>query len=97
MAVYDSADLCRVLPNPRGFDKEQSIVWESRLHALLNYPTIWPDISDGNALRIERVDGRDELVIGNAILEKSKATARCMLCKHLRGEGLCPHKYERVA
>ena len=97
MAVYDSARLRKVLPPARGFDKEASIVWESRLHQLLPMPTIWPEISDRNALRIEQVDGRDELVIGNAVLEKWKGTARCKLCKGMRGPGLCPHKYEQAA
>jgi hypothetical protein len=99
MAVYDSTDLRHLLlPRSQGFGKEQSIIWESKLHQLLpSYGTVWPEISDANALRIEQVDGRPELVIGNAIIEKFKGTARCKQCKHLRSTGLCSHKFQQFA
>jgi hypothetical protein len=92
LAVYDSATLAPVLEQaPTVVDKETSIIWESRLHDLLPMPTIFPEVSDRNALRIDTIDGRPELVIGNALVIKHKGTVRCRRCPTWPTPGICPH------
>jgi hypothetical protein len=92
LAVYDSATLAPALTEaPTVVDKEISILWESRLMDLLPMPSIWPEVGDRRALRIETIDGRPELVIGNHLVEKTKGTVRCRRCPNWPTPGLCPH------
>jgi hypothetical protein len=98
LAVYDSVMLAQALAAaPTVVDKEMSIFWESRLMDLLPMPTIWPDVSDRNALRIERIDGLEELVIGNHLVEKTKGTVRCRRCPTWPSPGICPHVRARFS
>lgn len=95
VAIYDSATLRTALENaPHSGDKQASIIWESRLHDLLNYPTIWPDITDRNPLRLEHIGDGIEFVIGNQIVEKYKGTARCRFCPGT--SGICRHLTRRA-
>lgn len=92
LAVYDPQSLRRALQHaPLSGTKIDSIDWESHLHDLLPYPTIWPDVTDWTAKRLELIDGRPELVIGNHIVEKTKGTANCGQCPYMEIPGLCPH------
>jgi hypothetical protein len=100
MAIYDRADFPTTLLErpPVIADKEQSIYWEWAIHDYFLPGAIWPDVRDEAAKRIERVDGVDELVIGNDLVEKYKGTVRCGKCSgraRNQQSGLCPHTYER--
>lgn len=98
LAVYDRTTLQEAIADaPAPFDKELSIVWESRLHDRLNYPTVWPQAADRNALRIDYIDGRPELVVGvPGVVEKHKGTVRCRRCPTWPSPGICPHVMRRV-
>jgi hypothetical protein len=92
LAVYESESLRRALRHaPHTGSKYDSIHWESQLHDLLPYPTLWPDVSDWTAKRIDLVDGHHELIVGNNIVEKAKGTANCGRCPHMEIPGLCDH------
>lgn len=96
LAIYTRETLAHVLEQaPTAVDKQTSIIWESRLHDLLDYPTIWPDVSDRKALRVDTINGNPELVIGNSLVEKAKGTAHCPRCPHAPVPGLCRHYLRR--
>lgn len=62
---------------PRAVSKEEAISLEATLPQHLNYPTIWPTVTDRTALRREMRHGRDNLVLGVAgVWEKHKGTFR---------------------
>lgn len=88
MGIYDATTLRRMLRRlPTTRTKEDSILNESRIHSTIQWPTIFPDVTDLHPLRM---DG-PELVIGNQYIEKSKGTARCRRCATSREPGVCPH------
>lgn len=88
MGVFQRGELRQVLRRvPRIRSKEASILWEAKLHRWLRMPSVWPEVSDGNALRMEG----GELVIGNDVVEKFKGTARCGGCAGNGLPGVCPH------
>lgn len=96
LAVYDRTTLQAALEHaPVNGDKHASIIWESRLHDLLRYPTIWPEVTDLHAKRIDIINGAPELIIGNRIVEKAKGTAHCRLCTDAPIPGLCQHYLRR--
>lgn len=95
LGIYDTTTLAPILEQIPPLDKEGSIWWESRIHDLLPMPSIWPDVADRNALRIDMVDGLPELVIGNALVEKRKGTVRCRRCPTHPAPGICPHVMRR--
>lgn len=62
---------------PRVASKEEAIALEADISGLLDYPTIWPTVTDRTALRRERKHGRDNLVLGvPGVWEKHKGTWR---------------------
>lgn len=62
---------------PRAASKEEAIALETEVPAHLNYPTIWPTVTDRTALRREMRHGRDNLVLGvPGLWEKHKGTWR---------------------
>jgi hypothetical protein len=74
LGIHDST-IVELLP--RAVTKEEAISLEATLPGLLNYPTIWPDVSDRTALRREIRHGRDNLVLGvPGLWEKHKGTFR---------------------
>ncbi len=92
LAIYESASLIQALQDaPLAPSKVDSIEWESRLHDRLSYPTLWPEVWDGTAKRIDIIDGQPELIIGNHIVEKAKGTAHCGREQNAPIPGLCDH------
>lgn len=92
LAVYDADTLRRATINaPTEGSKLDSIHWESELHDLLPYTSFWPDVTDFTAKRIDTINGRPELVVGNNIVEKTKGTANCGHCPNMEIPGLCQH------
>ena len=91
LAVYDAEALNHAIRGTIVRTKEESIWQESRLHDLLAWPSIWPDVSDVTALGIDA----GELVIGNEIVTKRKGTARCVTCAGIPRPGLCEHYLQR--
>lgn len=90
LAIYDSASLSAALEDaPLSGTKIDSINWESHLHDLLDYPSIWPEVTDWTSKRIDYIDGAPELVIGNDIVEKSKGSAHCGSCFGAPIPGIC--------
>lgn len=74
MAVYDRDDLLPALDDaPQLMDKASSIVWEGELAKRLQYPTLWPEVTDATG-RIEHHHGRRNLVLENSYLRKWKGT-----------------------
>lgn len=67
-----TAAIANHLPGP--VDKAEAIRLEAHLPTILDYPTIWPNITDRTALRREVKHGRDNLVLGNELWEKHKGT-----------------------
>jgi hypothetical protein len=62
---------------PKSVTKEEAISLEVQLPQKVNYPTIWPTVTDGAALRREMRHGRDNLVLGiPGVWEKHKGTWR---------------------
>lgn len=74
MAVYNRDDLKPAIADaPQTMDKQSSIVWEGELAKRLEYPTLWPDVTDTTG-RIEEHHGRKNLVLENRYLRKFKGT-----------------------
>jgi hypothetical protein len=104
LGVYQARDIRKGLRNARVTTKKQSINYEFAVHRLApmnKYPTIYPEITDKAAKRIETgPDGAIEYVIGNDIFEKHKGTAGCKVCydrsKLTNGpgtsSGVCRHR-----
>lgn len=83
MGLYARSPLQSVLRRIKVTDKWGSVREEAALAKRLNMrKALWPEICDANALRVEVVDGEPELVIGNAIIEKSKGSAWCGRCTY---------------
>lgn len=61
---------------PATQSKEDSIQLEAQLPNTLNWPTIWPNVNDKNAIRAEVRHGRNNLIVGNEYFEKAKGTFR---------------------
>jgi hypothetical protein len=76
MGIHESAKLRPILdliPDP--INKYQSVEWESRMPSmLLGYETIWPDVADATAPRVELVKGRRNLILENEYFRKFKGT-----------------------
>ena len=95
MAIYDSKSLLDALDAmPAPMSKEDSITMENGLQRALPYPILWPEISDENAKRVDMIDGKPELIIGNDLVEKAKGTARCGKPGDKR-DGVCSHYLKR--
>lgn len=78
LAIYDRAPLLEVLnAGVEPTDKEGSIRWEGKIQSELPWPSIWPDVSDATAKRVDIIDGKPELIVGNDLVEKAKGTAVC--------------------
>lgn len=90
MAVYARDPLLKALRRVKITDKWGSVRTEAALCRSLRMGTVWPGVTDANALRVE--DGADgpELVIGNSIVEKSKGSAWCGRCEY-DPPGVCEH------
>lgn len=74
LGVYDRDQLEPAIEDaPLVMDKAWSIAWEGALPKRLNYPTLWPGITDGTG-RIEERHGRKNLVLENKYLRKWKGT-----------------------
>jgi hypothetical protein len=71
IAVYEAQDVLPHLPE-HDVTKREAVQLESTLPGLLNMPTIWPDITDANHLRMEERHGRTNMVLGNELWEKYK-------------------------
>lgn len=83
MGLFARSPLQAVLRKIKVTDKWGSVREEAALARRLGMrKALWPEINDANALRVEMVDGEPELVIGNAILEKSKGSAWCGKCEY---------------
>lgn len=74
MGIHDRISLKVLDRFPDSIDKADAIRIEAELPTLLDYSTIWPDITDATALRQEHRHGRDNLVLGNNLFEKHKGT-----------------------
>lgn len=98
MGIYDARTLRTMLRKlPPTKSKQDSILNEWRIHGTVDWPSLWPDVSDANALRVERVNGAPELVIGNGLIEKLKGTARCGRCAGSKLPGVCEHLLARAS
>lgn len=94
MGIYDARTLRSMLAKlPPTRSKQDSISNEWRIHATVDWRSIWPEIRDANALRMEG----DELVIGNGLIEKLKGTARCGACAASTAPGVCEHLQASVS
>lgn len=94
MGIYDAPTLKKMLDAlGKTTSKEDSIRNEWLIHGTVQWRSIWPEIHDYNALRMDGV----ELVIGNHLIEKLKGTARCGLCANNGLPGVCEHLKERAA
>jgi hypothetical protein len=83
MGLYARSPLQTVLRRIKVVDKWGSVREEAALAKRLNMRNaLWPEVCDANALRVETVDSEPELVIGNAIIEKSKGSAWCGRCEY---------------
>jgi hypothetical protein len=71
MAVYDTATIAPHLPDHL-VSKREAVELEGTLPNLIPMPTIWPDVTDSNCLRMEHRHGRMNLVLGNDLWEKHK-------------------------
>lgn len=95
MGLFARSPLQGVLRRIKVTDKWGSIREEAALAKRLGMRNaLWPEINDANALRVETVDGKPELVIGNAIIEKSKGSAWCGRCAY-DPPGVCEHLLDR--
>lgn len=74
LGIWDQSARRIIDSLPQAQTKEDSIRLEAELPEQLNWPTIWPHITDGTALRTEQRHGRRNLVLGNQLFEKAKAT-----------------------
>lgn len=73
LGIHESAQLRPLLPD-HAVSKEESISMEIGWPRYLNYSTLWPDVTDANHLRMEERHGRLNMVLGNGLFEKYKAT-----------------------
>lgn len=74
MGVYDRNQLEPAIEDaPPVMDKAWSIAWEGALPKRLNYPVLWPDVTDATGRREDR-HGRTNLVLENKYLRKWKGT-----------------------
>lgn len=74
MGVYQRDDLEPAIEDaPAVIDKAWSIAWEGALPKRLNYPTLWPDVTDAVG-RLEDRHGRTNLVLENRYFRKWKGT-----------------------
>jgi hypothetical protein len=89
LGVYDSLTFMSRFAGVSADNKLDSIRLESELNRVFRWPVLWPDVRDGTYKRVDFVDGRPEIVIGNDVWEKHKGTARwcekCQACVNLNG------------
>jgi hypothetical protein len=89
LGVYDSPTFMSRFAGVNADNKLDSIRLESELNRVFRWPVLWPDVRDGTYKRVDFVDGRPEIVIGNDVWEKHKGTARwcekCQACVNLNG------------
>lgn len=72
LGVYNRDELQTALEDaPDIVDKRTSIRWEGELPQRLNYPVIWPDVTDATG-RFKERHGRNNLVLENRYLRKWK-------------------------
>ena len=88
--LYARDPLLRALRRVKVTDKWGSVRTEAALCRSLRMGVVWPEVTDANALRVERTASGPELVIGNAVVEKSKGSAWCGRCEY-DPPGVCEH------
>lgn len=77
LGIHHTDRLAPVLATyPNEVDKDTAIRLEVDIMRRLHYPALWPTIQDYNALGTEHRHGRDNLIIGNHLWRKYKATHR---------------------
>lgn len=92
MGIYDAPTLRKMLRKLRPTrTKRDSIVNEWLIHGTVQWRSIWPDVTDANALGVEN----GELVIGNEFIQKLKGTAKCPRCAASTEPGVCEHYLAR--
>lgn len=89
LGVYDSLTFMSRFAGLNANTKPDSIRLETKLNGVFRWPVLWPDVRDGIRKRVDYVDGRPELVIGNDVWEKHKGTVswckKCQACVNLNG------------
>ena len=89
LGVYDSLTFMSRFFGVNANTKRDSVRLETELNGVFRWPVLWPDVRDGTAKRVDYVDGRPELVIGNDVWEKHKGTVtgckKCQACVNLIG------------
>lgn len=71
LAIYDAATVEPLMPKGP-VTKQDAIKLESDLPTILTMPTLWPDVVDATAPRMEHKHGRENKVLGNHLFEKHK-------------------------
>lgn len=71
LAIYDTASVQIHLP-VHEVTKLEACHLEGYLPSVVPMPTIWPDVTDANHLRMEERHGRLNMVLGNDLWEKHK-------------------------
>lgn len=71
MAIYDTAAVEPHLPDHE-VTKHESCLLEGHLPTVIPMPTLWPEITDTNHLRMEHRHGRLNMVLGNELWLKHK-------------------------
>lgn len=74
LGIWDASAKPLIDSLPEQQTKADSIALEASIPAQLGWSTIWPEVTDGTALRHEHRHGRRNLVLGNRYFEKAKAT-----------------------
>ena len=82
LGIYDSLTFMSRFAGVSANTKLDSVRLESELNSVFKWPVLWPDVRDGRGKRVDYVDGRPELVIGNEVWTKHKGTvSRCGKCQ----------------
>jgi len=89
LGVYDSLTFMGRFAGVHANTKLDSIRLETKLNGVFRWPVLWPDVRDGLYKRVDYIDGRPEIVIGNEVWEKHKGTVswckKCQTCVNLNG------------
>lgn len=89
LGVYESFTLMSRIAGMNADTKLDSIRFETELNRVFRWPVLWPTVRDGLYKRVDYIDGRPEIVIGNEVWEKHKGTVswckKCQTCVNLNG------------